>query len=308
MDDPITTHEFVLPVTKVKNDADMKLWMKSSAYNDFLGFLTMLNAAVKGKPSSTLCQISPRTQALLDLLDTLSQWVDDCPAIEQPQRFGNKAFRTWMEKLRENATKLVQNILPENLQRAAEEVADYLINSFGNQTRIDYGTGHEASFAAFLCILYKLRLFTTEDQLSLATKVFVSYLNLARKLQKTYRMEPAGSQGVWGLDDYQFIPFIWGSSQLCMNPDITPKDFVEPKVVNKHHEDFMFLECIKYINEVKTGPFAEHSNTLWGISGVPHWSKVNSGLIKMYKAEMLHKFPVIQHFRFGSILSFTEYK
>ena len=38
--------------------------------------------------------------------------------------------------------------------------------------------------------------------------------------------------------------------------------------------------------QVKTGPFAEHSNQLWNISGVRLWSKVNSGLFKMYKAEV----------------------
>uniref|UniRef100_A0A8C6YDX0 Serine/threonine-protein phosphatase 2A activator n=3 Tax=Colubroidea TaxID=34989 RepID=A0A8C6YDX0_NAJNA len=53
---------------------------------------------------------------------------------------------------------------------------------------------------------------------------------------------------------------------------------------------------------MKTGPFPEHSNQLWNISAVPSWSKVNQGLIRMYKAECLEKFPVIQHFKFGSLL------
>lgn len=70
--------------------------------------------------------------------------------------------------------------------------------------------------------------------------------------------------------------------------------------------DFMFFGCIKFIFEVKNGPFAEHSNQLWNISGVQTWAKVNSGLIKMYKAEVLAKFPVIQHVLFGSLLPIKE--
>lgn len=75
-------------------------------------------------------------------------------------------------------------------------------------------------------------------------------------------------------------------------------------MVETYANEYLFLSCIKYINQVKSGPFAEHSNQLWGISGVSTWSKVNSGLIKMYKVEVLGKFPVVQHILFGSLLSF----
>ena len=64
------------------------------------------------------------------------------------------------------------------------------------------------------------------------------------------------------------------------------------------------ISCIfQYISTVKTGPFAEHSNQLWNVSGVPLWDKVYSGLIKMYRAEVLSKFPVIQHTLFGSLFT-----
>ena len=66
-----------------------------------------------------------------------------------------------------------------------------------------------------------------------------------------YRLEPAGSQGVWGLDDYQFLPFIWGSAQFIgPDPFITPSEFVEPSYAEKYRDEYMFLSCINHINKV----------------------------------------------------------
>ena len=90
-------------------------------------------------------------------------------------------------------------------------------------------------------------------------------------------MEPAGSHGVHSLDDFQFLCFLFGSVQMgCQNDLPEPNCFAEAPVVNKFGQKYMFLQAIEHINTVKTGPFAEHSNTLWGVSGARSWDKVSS--------------------------------
>lgn len=34
------------------------------------------------------------------MLEIVSKWIDDIPPIQQPQRFGNQAFRIWYDKLK----------------------------------------------------------------------------------------------------------------------------------------------------------------------------------------------------------------
>jgi serine/threonine-protein phosphatase 2A activator len=38
---------------------------------------------------------------VLELLDIISNWIDDIPPAANAQRFGNKAFRIWLNKVEE---------------------------------------------------------------------------------------------------------------------------------------------------------------------------------------------------------------
>lgn len=144
------------------------------------------------------------------------------------------------------------------------------------------------------------------------------YLKVVRRLILTYNLEPAGTHGVWGLDDHAFLPYIFGSAQFSrpiadgepvpvegsLPGAPKPSAIAKPTSVEMYRDSNMYFAAVGFINDVKKGPFWEHSPLLYDISGIKDgWGKVNKGMIKMFSGEVLGKFPVVQHFPFGSLFS-----
>ncbi|KAJ7557861.1 hypothetical protein O6H91_04G012800 [Diphasiastrum complanatum] len=296
-------HTFEEPRKRISSVMDIDKFQQSETSGKlFLGFVVALSEAIKGHKISDACREGRIVKLLVGILEKMSKWIDDIPPRQQAARYGNPAFRDWHAQLNHQGPALIQEILPEELHPAVVEVFPYFADSCGNSSRIDYGTGHEANFAAFLLCLARLGLVDEGDYQALVARVFVTYLDLMRKLQMTYWLEPAGSHGVWGLDDYHFLPFIFGAAQLTDHKYMKPKSVHNQDILDNFSKEYLYLGCVDFVKKVKKGPLAEHSPMIDDISGVASWNKVHGGMLKMYKVEVLEKVPIMQHFLFGSLI------
>ncbi|KAI5244112.1 Phosphotyrosyl phosphatase activator [Aureobasidium subglaciale] len=340
---------FESPSKRINDGDDLSFFLRSSAYADIMTWILQLNRSmipmkrvddphtVDTWPlKSSAIKSSPEVAKLGNLIRSLETLMDKAPPESGPRRFGNAAFRTWHRAVQEATPSLLRDALPEKLWGRAQgdaelnslsnELSAYLLGSFGSPERLDYGTGHELSFLAFLACVWKLGGFAQAErgveERGIVTAIIQPYLELVRKLILTYTLEPAGSHGVWGLDDHSFIPYVLGSAQYCVPIDRdsikVPNEgslsrspaanrTAKSDSVDMYKDTNMYFSAIAFIFDVKTGPFWEHSPTLFDISGIKDgWAKINKGMIKMYNAEVLSKFPVIQHFPFGSLFRWEQ--
>ncbi|CAK9251378.1 unnamed protein product [Sphagnum jensenii] len=268
--------------------------------------LTGAEESVIGAKRSDEYVVNEYVLKFSEFMGKLKNIVNDIPPLQQPMRYGNKAFRDWHARLEIETDIFLRDLLPASLHPAIIELSAYLNQSFGNETRIDYGTGHELSGVLFFLCLHKLGLLRRKDLKGLVLHGFFSYIDCMRTLQSTYMLEPAGSHGVWGLDDYHCLSFLFGAAQLVGHPSISPSSIHDPKVLSDYAAEYLYLEGIQYIKKIKSrAPFSETSPMLNDISGLPDWQKVLNGLLRLFQGEVLAKRPVCQHIPFGGLLCCT---
>nr|POF04548.1 serine/threonine-protein phosphatase 2a activator 1 [Quercus suber] len=340
--DTTADHGFFTPKKCINDGNDLDFFLSSKAYKDLSIWLYALNRSMfptkdaSGNVTSYGLTKPPVASAIVQsarrILDSLSEQIEKAPPSTGPRRFGNVAFRDWSSLAGDMAGSLISTHLSAVVQqysgdaRAAliDELREYLTGSFGSAQRLDYGTGHELSFMAFLACLWKLGAFEPGEERAIVICLIQPYLELMRKLIMTYTLEPAGSHGVWGLDDHSFIPYIFGSAQFGPAIDTqkptalvptegtlpsapSPSSVAKKDIVADYKDSNMYFSAIHFIYDVKRGPFWEHSPVLYDVSGIKDgWGKINKGMLKMYAAEVLGKFPVVQHFPFGSFFKWEQ--
>ena len=110
------------------------------------------------------------TKALLAVLDQVEQLVEDIPPVDNAKsRFGNPAFQTFYDRAAEvrllsfcsgsrahaSTSQLApqwHRTIPGLSEDSIPHLLPYLVESWGNRTRIDYGSGMELNFLCWLWV------------------------------------------------------------------------------------------------------------------------------------------------------------
>ncbi|GFE54205.1 serine threonine phosphatase 2A regulatory subunit B [Babesia ovis] len=227
--------------------------------SDVRAFIQKLNEAAMDRVIPSDLDISTVAHRINTMLATIRQMTNQHkPEDYTGCRYGSKAHTAWIKDVEElmmqkwdDIAKTLQIGESITLPYKIRDIRRYFLHSFGNPMRIDYGTGHEMQFVLFLKTLYDTGIVEDRDLPEVALTVMSSYFQLVQHLIDRYNLEPAGSKGAWGLDHFQFMPFLLGSAQLVSNDNILPSQVVDPATVLEQTDKYIFLQTVDYIKRVR---------------------------------------------------------
>lgn len=180
----VNKHKFIVPQKRINEGQDVQAFLCSRAYTDLGRFITQLNTAMcpKSQPDSSsistweidspAIEMPPPVQAIHQMLQRINALIGDVPPDPGPRRFGNISFQKWHTLMEDQLPSVLEECLPESIlslksesPKVIDELLPYLSGSFGSAQRLDYGTGHELSFLAFLGCVWKLGGFHGQTQI-----------------------------------------------------------------------------------------------------------------------------------------------
>lgn len=304
---------------------EMERFKVSTAYEEVLKYLTILDKKIQDEEvlgdteerygmynimfKSEEEKDKTEKAKINEFLSYIVQIIKEVPQEKEEQRYGNPGFITFANRIcKEGESIIKKTFFSGKSSRETETLQKYLQGSFGNQTRIDYGTGHELNFFCFLIVLHMLGKIEIEEFLI----GLEHYFSIIRILILKYNLEPAGSHGSWGIDDYQLLPFLFGSSQFCKKNNLVfsslfllkNKGLCYAKALRFIHvhktcsaRTHSFEERVKACNEIEVPEesFSYHSPNSYMLKDVS-FAKINKGMMKMYNSVVLSEYVVIQHF------------
>lgn len=282
-------------ICKINSENFFETWKSSCAYKDISRVLETLIFSVKSTPR---VQKTPKNKIILKILDIFHKILNVMNEIEvsHERTFGDKSFQVWLEKIEKMKDDLFSGVINN------EEAIYYFLNSFGNSSRVDFGTGHELNFLAFVVCLFKLGVVNEGDSQDIVFCLFWEYWNCFISLQNKFHLPPAGSNGSWGVDDYVILPFVFGSSQLIGNKIITPNNIIDKNLSTIHKDEYSYCKWIAYLYDSKKGNLEINSRVLYSLSSISDFQKIYNGMINLFYGEVMNKYVIFQQFKFGKLL------
>ncbi|GAA5900551.1 hypothetical protein JCM8208_000532 [Rhodotorula glutinis] len=289
--EPLPSSAVDPPVRKIYSQPDLEHWTKSDAYDSIDRFIQRLRVASTHPVPEPL---SKPVQLVVDLLTDAASWIQEPDSSATPSS-SRTAFLAWLDQLERAAADLHRILVVDPSHAIAlPELRAHLVAAFGSPQRLDYGTGHELSFLAYLLVLRRVGIVSPTDEPALARRVFADYTTLIRKVQSGFKLEPAGKLGVWGLDEHGHLVYHFGASQARIHPSKRPASLLSPPNASPNRIAYLFLTTLLHLRDDPSR------------SGAASTDDEDAGLLRLYRAEVLDRLPVVQHLRFGAVLRWTS--
>ncbi|XP_017050709.1 serine/threonine-protein phosphatase 2A activator [Drosophila ficusphila] len=297
------------PVKEVRSLEDLDRWVRSQAYHDTIAYINNTSKAIQGHRSTHSFPVTEQMRRLCEIFDGLEHLLaEHTPKLEgsavtvPAAEVKSRSYRAWMQHMFQHVfSKLDQAVRAKC--KHINELGQYLRRSFGNATSLDFGPANELMFLFFLCGLFRAGILMATDTVAAALMLFARYIHLVRRLVTTYAL-PIARDPKCSIDDYYFLPYLWGAAQLSVEAPFTPMQCEQGKLIECHRQDYMIVDLIDHLQKSRGGPLSQVAFQLWSILSIPTWPQVYRGLERNYVDHVLSSFKTVEHAIFCELMSF----